>query len=63
MLERLAHEPAVIIGVITAGVQLLVAFGVPVSDDQQAAIKTFAEAAIGLIGILLIRMRVSPVEA
>ena len=53
-------EPALIVGVITALLILLVSFGVPISSDQREAIIGFSNAALAVIGTLVIRQNVSP---
>lgn len=55
---------ALIIGLIGAGVTLLVAFGIDLSADQQTAILAFAGAVIALLTALgvgeWVRRRVTP---
>lgn len=53
-------EPAFIIGLITSAIALAVAFGVPISDAQTAAIKDFALAVSPLIAAAATRFFVSP---
>lgn len=53
------HEPVVIMALVGAVVGLLVAFNVPISDEQSSAIMRFAEAVLpflpGVIGALVAR--------
>lgn len=53
-------EPALIVGAIEAGMVLAVAFGVPISPDQRAAVIGFAGAVIALVGSVIIRANVTP---
>lgn len=41
ILQRLAREPNLILGVVTAGLSLAVLFGVDISNEQMAGIGTF----------------------
>ena len=58
----LRTEPARLIGavtaLVTAGIALLVAFGVPLTDTQQVAILSVVAAAAPLLAALVIRERV-----
>lgn len=58
-------EPAVttnaIMGLVTAGVALGVAFGLDLSTEQQGAIFAFAAAALAVLGGVVIRSQVTPV--
>ena len=56
------NEPALIVGAITALLVLLVSFGVPISAEQKEAIVGFANAALILIGAVIIRQNVTPVR-
>ena len=57
-------EPAAIVGAITAAaaaiVALIVAFGVPVTDEQQAAILGVVAVAAPIIGTIVTRHFVTP---
>ena len=44
------EEPALIVGVVTAVIVLLVAFGVPISEDQRAAVVGVTAAVLALFG-------------
>lgn len=57
-----AKEPVMtlVLGLVAAGVALLVAFGVGISPEQGAAIAAFVAAALGLG--LYVRSKVSPVK-
>lgn len=47
-INKLVREPALTLGVITAGLSLLVLFGVPLSGDQMAGIGVFVGAVFAL---------------
>lgn len=53
-------EPAMIIGFVTALLTLFVAFGVPVTTEQQESIKTFVTALLPIVGAVVIRSQVTP---
>lgn len=58
------NEPAITVGTISAliGACLVLAksFGVPISVDQESAIKDFALVALPIIAALIVRSRVTP---
>lgn len=60
------HEPVLTIGAITAVVvafvALLQAFGVPIDDNQHAALVGFVGAVAPVVAALVARRRVTPVE-
>lgn len=62
----MTKEPAITIGSISAGVAaviaLLIAFGVPLTDDQQVAILGVVAAVGPLVAAFLTRRFVSPVQ-
>lgn len=60
MLSILTDEPALITGMVTAVLVLLVTFGVPISDEQQKAILGLFSAALMLSGALYVRSKVTP---
>ncbi|MFD5795586.1 hypothetical protein ACFWIO_19010 [Streptomyces diastatochromogenes] len=43
------REPAALLAFVAVGIKLLAAFGVGLSDDQQAVLNAVAAAAVGLI--------------
>lgn len=49
-----AHEPVVIVGLVDAGIMLIVALGVPVSTELKVAIDTF----LGAAGVVILRSTV-----
>lgn len=51
------REPAAYVGFATALITLLVAFGLPIDNDQKVAIITFVQVAAGF----LVRSQVTPV--
>jgi len=59
-------EPAITIGTISAAVAavlaLLVAFGIPVTDDQQTAILGVVAALGPIVTGLIVRRKVSPAQ-
>lgn len=58
----MSNEPvmSLVIGLVTAACALLIAFGVPLTTEQTAAIVAFAGAAIGL-GVW-VRSKVTPTK-
>ena len=61
------NEPAITSGsvtaLVTALVGLLVAFGVPLSTEQQTAIIGLVAVAAPIVAALLIRRKVTPVDS
>lgn len=57
IIERIKAEPVLVTTLVASLLSLLVAFGVPLSDEQSAAII----AAIVAISALVVRGKVSPV--
>jgi len=58
ILSKVRHEPAMLISIVGAIITLLIAYGIDISQDQQAAIS-------GLLFLLVggtIRSQVSPVD-
>lgn len=55
------REPVATAGVVTAGIALLVAFGLPISEEQTGAIVTFVAIAGPLVAALFARRKVTPV--
>ena len=55
-----SNEPALVMAVIEAVLVLLVAFGVPISNDQKAAVIGLASAVLALVGGLVVRSQVTP---
>lgn len=53
LLRRLAREPAAILGVVTAGLALLIAFGVHLTDIQTGAVVGFVAALFFLLRFLV----------
>ena len=49
LVQRLSREPNLILGVLVAGLSLLVLFGVNLTADQMAGIGVFVGAVIALI--------------
>jgi len=56
IIERLRTEPALVAGVVQALLALLLAFGVPLSDEQVGAIIAVSAAILAIV----VRQRVSP---
>lgn len=54
-------EPAVVTGVVSAVLALLVAFNVPLSEDQGQAILGATVAILALVQGLVVRSQVAPV--
>lgn len=55
-------EPALWVGLVEAVIVLLVAFGVPISADQKAAVIGLTSAVLAVVGALVTRSQVSPVS-
>ena len=61
MWQRLKSEPALIVGIVVAVVALVVAFGVPISEDQKAGIVGVVTAVLALLGNgAVVRSAVTP---
>ena len=58
IIERLRTEPALVAGVVQALLALLLAFGVPLSDEQVGAIIAVSAAVLAIV----VRQRVTPTE-
>ena len=53
-------EPAMVIGLVTAVLVLLVAFGVPLTTEQSEAIVGVTSAVLVVLGAVLTRSKVTP---
>ena len=53
-------EPAVITGLVVAVITLVVAFGIPISDDQRSAIVGLVGAVLAILGAGVVRSQVTP---
>lgn len=51
--QRITREPALVLGVVTAGLGLLVLFGVEITKDQLAGITLFLGALMALVRFLV----------
>ena len=60
MIGVIADEPALVTGIVSAVIILLVTFGAPITQDQSTAILGLVSAAIALIGSVIVRSRVTP---
>lgn len=58
VLETIKREPALVAGVVQALLAVLVAFGVPLSDVQVAAVLGFSAAVLAVV----VRQRVTPTK-
>ena len=56
ILDRIRNEPALVAGVLQALLALLLAFGVPLSDEQVGAIVALSAAVLAVV----VRQRVTP---
>lgn len=56
----LTDEPALITGFVSAVMILLVAFGVPITDDQRTAVLGLFAAGVALAGSILVRAKSTP---
>ena len=60
----MSREPSLILGLVAAVLNLLVVFGIPLTPEQDAAIKTTTEALLVLLitlgGAVWVRSRVTP---
>jgi hypothetical protein len=61
LLALWAAEPARIVGLVVAGLALLVAFGVNITTEQQTAIVGIVTAVLIVLGAELTRSKVTPV--
>lgn len=52
-LKKLVREPNLVLGLVTAGLSLLVLFGVDISTDQLAGIGIFVGALMALVRFLV----------
>lgn len=53
-------EPALIIGALTAIIDLAVAFGAPIDPGQKATILAAVSAGIAVVGAFVVRANVTP---
>lgn len=53
-------EPALIVGFCGALLSLAIAFGVPITDEQNKAVIAFVTAAIPFVGAIITRQNVTP---
>ena len=58
ILEHIKAEPALVAGAVQAVLALIVAFGVPLSDEQVGAILAVSAAVLALV----VRQKVTPTE-
>ena len=58
MLDRIKAEPALVAGVVQAVLALLLAFGVPLSDEQVGAILALSAAVLAVA----VRQNVTPTD-
>ena len=62
----MSREPSLILGLVAAVLNLLVVFGIPLTPEQDAAIKTTTEALLVLLitlgGAVWVRSRVTPTD-
>lgn len=58
IIDRLRSEPALVAGVLQALLALLLAFGVPLTDEQVGAILALSAAVLAVV----VRQRVTPTE-
>lgn len=56
------NEPALIVGAVEALVVLAVAFGVPITGDEKAAIIGAVSAVLMLVGAVVTRSQVTPTK-
>lgn len=61
MLNFARREPALVVAAVVAILSVVVAFGLPVTHDQKAAIVGVVNAVLAIIGGLTVRAKVSPV--
>lgn len=60
MLNKIRREPAVIVGLVSAVLTLVVTFGVPINSDQRGAIIGVVGAVLTLLGAVVTRSQVTP---
>lgn len=56
----ITHEPALWIGILSAALDLVIAFGVPVSPEQRTAVLGFGAAILAILGAVYVRSQVTP---
>ncbi len=61
LLDLWRAEPALVVGFITAVLDLGIAFGLPLTADQKVAIIGVVSAALAMLGATLVRAEVTPV--
>lgn len=59
MIDRIRNEPALVAGFVQAALALAIAFGLPLSDVQVAAILALTAAALAFV----VRSKVAPTNA
>jgi hypothetical protein len=55
------YEPALWVGLVEAVIVLLVAFGVPITADEKAAVIGLVSAVLAVVGAFITRSQVTPV--
>jgi len=61
LLNLFAREPAMVVGTVNAVLVLLVTFGLPIGEDQKAAIDGVLFALLAIVAAVTIRSQVTPV--
>ncbi len=63
LLDLWKSEPALVVGFVTAVLDLGIAFGLPVTPDQKIAIVGVVSAALAMLGATFVRGEVTPVSS
>lgn len=53
-------EPAMWVALIVAGLDVAIAFGMPITVDQKTSLIALADAVVAIIGGIIIRQNVTP---
>lgn len=62
MIDSIRRNPALVSSFVTAVIALLAAFGVPISEDQRAAVVGVVAAVVALLSGAVTRALVTPVS-
>lgn len=60
MPDWISHEPALWAAIVTAGLDLVIAFGVPITPEQKTAILGVSAAVLAVLGGVVVRANVTP---
>lgn len=60
--DLIRREPAVVTGLVVAVLNLVVAFGLPLTGEQREAIVALTSTLLVVVGAFVVRQRVTPVD-